>query len=146
MCRYHLKEWSAVGRRPQNKEELFNLRHSKLRNVIERSFGVVKKRFGLLAEMGRHQYPFEIQVKLVQCMFMVHNFIRVHALYEDAIFRTFNEDYVPDVDRDTPRMSFRNPDARTVPPRVLTAWRDGIASSMWDAYKQEMESRRRFGA
>jgi len=38
--RYHLKEWAKGNLKPQNKEELFNLRYSKLRNVIERIFGV----------------------------------------------------------------------------------------------------------
>ena len=52
--RYHLKEWERGNRRPQNKEELFNLRHSSLRNVIERTFGVLKKRFGILNNMDQH--------------------------------------------------------------------------------------------
>ncbi|XP_042433011.1 uncharacterized protein LOC122019624 [Zingiber officinale] len=55
--RYHLKEYSRNP--PRNARELFNLRHSSLRNAIERAFGVVKKRFaiirnpdeGLLAEV-----------------------------------------------------------------------------------------------
>jgi hypothetical protein len=46
--RYHLKEWAKGSRRPQNKEELFNLRHAKLRNVIERIFRVMKARFKIL--------------------------------------------------------------------------------------------------
>jgi len=41
--RYHLKEYSQGG--PQNAKELFNHRHSSLRNVIERTFGVMRKRF-----------------------------------------------------------------------------------------------------
>ncbi|PNX90923.1 hypothetical protein L195_g047051 [Trifolium pratense] len=41
--RYHLKEW--IGNTPQNYKELFNLRHSRARNVIERAFGVLKKRW-----------------------------------------------------------------------------------------------------
>jgi len=39
--RYHLKEYFRKG--PQNARELFNHRHSSLRNVIERTFGVLKK-------------------------------------------------------------------------------------------------------
>ena len=35
--RYHLKEFDVDG--PQNAKELFNLRHSSLRNVIERMYG-----------------------------------------------------------------------------------------------------------
>lgn len=46
--KYHLKEWERSNQRPQNKEELFILSHSKLRNVIERIFGVVKTRFKIL--------------------------------------------------------------------------------------------------
>src|SRR5689334_19273528 len=46
--RYNLKEWSQTTQRPQNAKELFNLRHAQLRNVIERIFGVLKKRFAIL--------------------------------------------------------------------------------------------------
>ncbi|XP_057779708.1 uncharacterized protein LOC130998293 [Salvia miltiorrhiza] len=45
--RYHLKEWGPNNARPQNKEELFNLRHSKARNAIERAFGILKMRWNL---------------------------------------------------------------------------------------------------
>nr|KYP44705.1 Putative nuclease HARBI1 [Cajanus cajan] len=41
--RYHLNEW--IGNTPQNFKELFNLRHSSARNAIERSFGILKKRW-----------------------------------------------------------------------------------------------------
>jgi hypothetical protein len=51
--RYHLKEQRLAGQTPENAKELFNLRHSSLRNVIERIFGVVKRKFkilGIIAE------------------------------------------------------------------------------------------------
>lgn len=44
--------------------------------MIERTFGVAKKRFLLLAEM--HSYTYRIQVKLVMAMLILHNFIRIH--------------------------------------------------------------------
>ncbi|KAL0446139.1 UNVERIFIED_CONTAM: hypothetical protein Slati_1741800 [Sesamum latifolium] len=40
--RYHLREWDHGPMGPQNKEELFNLKHSSARNVIERTFGLLK--------------------------------------------------------------------------------------------------------
>ena len=62
--RYHLKEWGTSANRlvlirscisgimtmssPQNHKELFNFRHTWLCNVIERIFGVVKRRFKVL--------------------------------------------------------------------------------------------------
>ncbi len=76
--RYHLKEWRHSNRRPQNKEELFNLRHSSLRNVIERLFGVLKKRFPLLRDM--HSFPFNIQCDLVLCICYLNNFIRFQQI------------------------------------------------------------------
>ncbi|KAL1543732.1 protein ANTAGONIST OF LIKE HETEROCHROMATIN PROTEIN 1-like [Salvia divinorum] len=41
---YHLKEWAVGAQKPQNPIELFNLRHTKARNVIERAFAVLKMR------------------------------------------------------------------------------------------------------
>jgi len=38
--RYHLQEWRRGGTGPQNREELFNLHHSALCNIVERIFGV----------------------------------------------------------------------------------------------------------
>ena len=33
--RYHLKDFDGEGRHPKNANDLFNLRHSSLRNVVE---------------------------------------------------------------------------------------------------------------
>nr|KAJ0189071.1 hypothetical protein LSAT_V11C800424190 [Lactuca sativa] len=41
--RYHSKEYSA--RAPQNARDLYNLRHTSLCNAIERTFGVLQRRF-----------------------------------------------------------------------------------------------------
>ena len=38
---YHLQEWTTP---PTTKEELFNMKHSSVRNVIERTFGLLKVR------------------------------------------------------------------------------------------------------
>ncbi|RDI79135.1 hypothetical protein Vi05172_g10856 [Venturia inaequalis] len=43
--RYHLAEWEIGNKRHHTKEELFNLRHSKMRNVVGRTYGVWKMRF-----------------------------------------------------------------------------------------------------
>ena len=56
--RYHLSEYD--DRLPTNAIENFNYRHSQLRSVIERTFGVVKHRF---------------TIKIVLACFLLHNFI-----------------------------------------------------------------------
>ena len=43
--RYHLNEQKLASLKSANAKELFNLRHASLRNIIERIFGVVKRRF-----------------------------------------------------------------------------------------------------
>ncbi|XP_057807535.1 uncharacterized protein LOC131022141 [Salvia miltiorrhiza] len=72
--RYHLKEWGPNSGRPQNKEELYNLRHSKARNVIERAFGILKMRWGILRSPTF--YPIKTQNRLIMAAFLLHNFIR----------------------------------------------------------------------
>ena len=62
--------------RPQNYKELYNFRHAQLRNVIKRTFGVLKKRFKVL--LLPQAYPLETQVRLVSALAVVHNFILIH--------------------------------------------------------------------
>ena len=73
--RYHLKEYSRRG--PQNAKELFNHRHSSLRNVIERTFGVLKKRFPIIASGTEPHYDVDTMTKIVLACCILHNFLRV---------------------------------------------------------------------
>lgn len=75
--RYHLKEQISAAQRPRTKEELFNLRHSSLRNAVERIFGVTKRRFQIFNSPP--EYTLEIQVPLVFAVSALHNFIRQSA-------------------------------------------------------------------
>ncbi|XP_030479325.1 uncharacterized protein LOC115696571 [Cannabis sativa] len=71
--RYHLREWSQT-QAPQTTRELFNLRHSKLQNVVERTFAVLKKRFPILTIAP--QYTIKKQGWIVLACCVLHNFIR----------------------------------------------------------------------
>ena len=134
--RYHLKEWSKSNLRPQNKEELFNLRHSSLRNIIERTYGVVKKRFTIVSLM--RPYSFEFQCAIVLSAFYLHNFIRRKKLendiedeYEKEMFEETESD--AEMEINAPFNENTNTDAR-----ALNAWRDGIAQQMWMSYLQHI--------
>ena len=59
--------------RPCNHKELFNLRHAMLRNVVERIFGVVKRRFRIL--LLPPEYSMEIQARIPPALCLVHNVI-----------------------------------------------------------------------
>lgn len=72
--RYHLKDYRGGDRQPRTARELFNHKHSSLRNIIERSFAVLKNRFFIL----RHMPSFTIkkQARIVIACCTIHNYIR----------------------------------------------------------------------
>jgi hypothetical protein len=127
--RYHLKEWEAAGRRPENARELFNLRHASLRNIIERAFGILKKRFPILVRMT--SYPMETQVRLVKSCFMIHNFIRLNQGYEDDY-----DQWVQDEDGEDDDDDGDNDDGAGGVNGNMYAFRNNIAQQMWVQYQQ----------
>ncbi|XP_060971415.1 protein ALP1-like isoform X1 [Cannabis sativa] len=88
--RYHLNQYA--DRNPSGKRELFNYRHSSLRNVIERCFGVLKARFPILKQMP--SYDLKIQKYIVIACCGIHNFIRTNA--EKDVYFDGDED-IPEV-------------------------------------------------
>lgn len=59
---------------PANKKELFNLCHASARNVIERIFGVLKRRFRIL--LMAPEYKLDVQARIPAALCAIHNFIR----------------------------------------------------------------------
>ena len=66
---YHLNEWHQ-GYQPTYLEEFFNLKYAAARNVIERYFGLLKKRCGLSF------YPIRVHNRIIVACCFLHNFIR----------------------------------------------------------------------
>uniref|UniRef100_A0A453H7V7 Uncharacterized protein n=1 Tax=Aegilops tauschii subsp. strangulata TaxID=200361 RepID=A0A453H7V7_AEGTS len=71
---FHLKEWQSSQLQPQMAKELYNLRHSRARNVVERTFGLWKKKWSIL----RTQSFFDIkdQIQIINACCVLHNFAR----------------------------------------------------------------------
>jgi hypothetical protein len=69
---YYLREWGLINEKPANTKELFNLRHSQMRNMIKRVFGVLKKRF-CFVQVSRNSYDLKIQVRIVYAVTALHN-------------------------------------------------------------------------
>jgi hypothetical protein len=128
--------------RPQTREELFNLRHSQLRNVVERIFGVAKKRFLVIAQGTR--FDTEKQSRVQLAFAAIFNFLVMHdpnntdfnfdpGASDELVWRNF--------DTATGLMSNNIGDEGEIPgapstqeTREAEAWRDGIAQDMWDQY------------
>ena len=70
--RCHLSEFRGIN--SQNERELYNRRHSQARNVIERTFGVLKNRFAILKTAT--QYAYKDQVSIVVACCVMHDYIR----------------------------------------------------------------------
>ncbi|CAL9001841.1 unnamed protein product, partial [Prunus brigantina] len=68
------QDFAYHGNDPQNENELFNLRHASLRNMIERIFGIFKSRFTIFKSAP--PFPFKTQAELVLACVALHNFLR----------------------------------------------------------------------
>jgi hypothetical protein len=79
--RYHLKEQAAAGLKPATKKELYNLRHATLRNIVERIFGCMKRKFPVL--QSAPEIELTKQVHLVYALCSMWNFIRLHEGLEN---------------------------------------------------------------
>lgn len=138
--RYHLREQALANQRPSNYKELFNLRHSSLRNAIERIFGVLKRRFQCLG--GRPQeYSFPIQVKLIYALTALHNFIRIHE-----VFDSFEEEEEANAQAQPADSGAQyqddDGDAYHEDDPENEAFRESMAKRMWENYEQVLAQRR----
>ncbi|XP_071708816.1 uncharacterized protein [Rutidosis leptorrhynchoides] len=91
--RYWLADFRR--RRALTDKEKFNHGHAQLRNVIERSYGVLKGRFPILRQMAPFSFP--VQRNVVIACFAIHNFIRKWNIY-DKYFMEWDEDTLFDND------------------------------------------------
>ena len=87
-ARYWLPDF-CNGVRPHTKEETFNYAHARLRDVIERSFGVLKARFPILKRMA--PYPFQVQRNIVIACVAIHNYIRKLSIADTFLEQGENE-------------------------------------------------------
>lgn len=125
--RYHLKEQARAGLKPRTKEELFNLRHTSLRNVIERQFGVLKRRFKIIRSAPEFAMP--IQVRLVYALTAINNFITRSNLSSNRYQLEGYQDHNI-LNQDSESMSLSvEPGSPT-----MNASQDAIAVKMWVDY------------
>ncbi|KAL0357631.1 UNVERIFIED_CONTAM: hypothetical protein Scaly_1448800 [Sesamum calycinum] len=123
--RYHLREWDLNPGGPQNIEELFNLKHSSARNVIERTFGLLKVRWGILRSQSF--YPIDVQSKIIIAYCLLHNLIR-NEMPEDPFEHDLLDSCEAGVEAGVDCIS-------TIESNVVwSAWRDELALSMYNEW------------
>jgi hypothetical protein len=134
--RYHLKEFHPnAGGRPKDYKELFNLRHAQLRNIIERCFGLLKRRFKILRNGIDMANPNDIWGTCYSCV-AIHNYIRATNANVDA-------DLYAEVFAEADNAGNRGDDEveyamydHEPNEAIVNGMRDTIARTMWDEYVQ----------
>ena len=122
---YHLKEYSRRG--PQDARELFNNRHSLLRNVIERTFDVMKNRFPIIASGTEPHYDLHTMTNIILACCILHNFLRGVDNDDSLIEEVDREMLQQDIIVSTSQV--RDDDHR-----LGSHIRDTIANEMWQDY------------
>lgn len=128
--RYHLKEQKLAGQTPQNAKELFNLRHASLRNVIERIFGVVKRKFKILNTGS--EYSIDTQTHLITALTGLANFLTLHESISQEELEEADRDMQQETAADITPLAdelANEPDSSE-----MAARRDQIAKIMWEDY------------
>src|ERR1700677_2755546 len=126
--------------RPQNKEELFNLHHVFLQNVIEHIFGIVKHCFRILQLAPEHSM--DIQARIPAALCALHNFIHFHDPGEIDEFSDGSDmatviDHLR-VDVGNTGGLARGPPAHPALNRAAKRC-DKIVQKMWDNYQNYLE-------
>jgi len=101
-----------------------------LRNVVERIFGVVKRRFRIL--LLPPEYSMEIQARIPPALCLVHNVIQVHDPNDMMEYRNVLDEHIL---TDTGSLANGPPteQART----CANLCCDQIAREMWKDYNEE---------
>lgn len=126
--RYHLKEQRLAGKKPENSKELFNLRHASLRNVIERIFGVVKRKYQILRTPS--EYSIDTQTRIIISCTALHNWVRsIEGEQADSTLEKQAKIALTDIQ---PAVVY--PESATTSKRMDT-FRDQLAEKMWIQYQ-----------
>ncbi|KAJ1680969.1 hypothetical protein LUZ63_022717 [Rhynchospora breviuscula] len=126
--RYHLKEYSIHP--PENEKELFNLRHSSLRNAVERSIGVLQKKFPIIASGSEPYYDEETVSDVFLACCIIHNYLMGVDPDEELIAQVDEEIMHSEIESNTLSIS----SSRNENYRLGEEIRDDIALKMWHDY------------
>lgn len=152
--RYHLKEQRLASQkyyspivltyyyytnsytRPENAKELFNLRHSSLRNAIERTFGVLKRKFKILRTAP--EYSIETQIDIILALTALFNFTRIRDgnIVDNYINITEREEVIEDIQPITLESTDSVDTSIKAEDNSMAILRDQIAEVMWQDYQQ----------
>ncbi|KAK8118296.1 uncharacterized protein PG998_002922 [Apiospora kogelbergensis] len=133
--RYHLQEWREGNRGPETAEELYNLRQSGSRIIVEQVIGMIKRKWKILRETAP-EYGLRTQMRIVYAVCGLHNFIRrdgEEEVDEEADLPRWQRDQLEQARQRCERLE------GMLPPEI----REQIVRASWTAYLEEKRRRER---
>ncbi|KAL8112676.1 hypothetical protein AgCh_020116 [Apium graveolens] len=130
--RYHLNDWDDDNQ-PTSAREYFNMMHSSAMNVIERCFGILKKRWAILRSPSF--YPVKTQNRIVLASCILHNYIRTESEFDQAEIE-FDQDRPEDPNDQNEHEADEDHITTIGTSDVWTAFRNNLADSMFNNWNQ----------
>ncbi|KAK3226099.1 hypothetical protein Dsin_005961 [Dipteronia sinensis] len=127
--RYHLQEWEDFDRAPRNHEEYFNMKHSQARNIIERCFDLLKKRWAVL--QSPFFCPIRFQGRMIIACALLHNFIRMYVDVDPEEYTPVTLDDLP-IGEEAPNELESIDVVEGID--EWSQWRDDLAGEMFDSW------------
>lgn len=122
--RHHKDDFNRVNTEFHSKMDLFNHKHSSLRNVVERCFGVLKARFPILKAMPEYHPVHETSIVIACCV--VQNWVLIQR-GRDEFFEQIGEEVGHGNMEEGYSHIYMSSEA-------MATTRDEIAGAMWEAY------------
>ncbi len=72
--RYHLQDWKNAVNPPETRKELYNLRHARIRVVVEQAFGLLKRKWKIVRS-STPKYGIDQQVSIIYAVTALYNFV-----------------------------------------------------------------------
>ena len=129
--RYWLSDFRS-GCKAVGREEIFNLCHAILRNVIERAFGVVKACFPILKKVA--PYSFATQTKIVMTCFSIHNFLRQVSVADRLFSKYDTEEELESDSNNRNQGSTTNNFFTAADQEFMLQFRDHIANELFQVF------------
>ena len=126
VVRYHMSQFENAPP-PRNKQEFFNRWHASLRSVIERTFGVWKKKWRILCDFPR--YNIEVQKRVVLATIGLHNFIRILNFVDDDFAEIMGQTHIGNTEAEIDTNEMETPDIANRD--LMDNIREQIANLLW---------------
>nr|DAD20887.1 TPA_asm: hypothetical protein HUJ06_022350 [Nelumbo nucifera] len=130
--RYHLNEWRQ-GHQSNTLAEIFNMRHSAARNVIERTFGLLKIRWTILRTPT--WYPIRTQVRIIIACCLLYNYIW-RSMPNDPMEAGLEEFFVGEQGQSATEVDYERITSLDGS-REWNAFRDNLANQMWQHFRHQ---------